>query len=71
MSFMERLVDERFLMHRLRSSSLAGMAGGTVAGGLFLYRMLVDHIRDWDLFAVLAVIALVKLTMMIYYRLRG
>jgi hypothetical protein len=65
------MIDERFLMHRLRSSSVAGMVGGTAAGGLFLYRMFVDQVRDWDLFAVLATIALVKVALMIYFRLRG
>ena len=71
MSFMERFVDERFLMHRLRSSSVAGMAGAVAAAGLFLYRLYIDHLIEWDVFAVLAVIALIKISMMIYYRFRG
>ena len=71
MGFMGRFVDERFLMHRLRSSSLAGMAGALVAAGLFLYRLYIDHLIEWDVFAVLAVIALIKISMMIYYRFRG
>jgi len=71
MGFMGRFVDERFLMHRLRSSSLAGMAGALVAAGLFLYRLYIDHLIEWDVFAVLAVIAVIKISMMIYYRFRG
>ena len=31
------MVDERFLTHRLRSTSLGAMAGAVLAGGLFLY----------------------------------
>jgi hypothetical protein len=30
-----RAIDERFLNHRLRSTSLAGVTGGLVAGALF------------------------------------
>ena len=71
MSFIERVVDERFLMHRLRSSSVASMVGGTAAGALFMYRWIADDVHEWDLFAVLAVMALVKVSMMTYYRLRG
>ena len=71
MSFIERFVDERFLMHRLRSSSLAGIVGGTLAGVLFLCHLYLDRRTDWDLFAVLATIVVVKLALMIYFRLQG
>ena len=69
MSFINRMVDERFLTHRLRSSSLAGMAGAALAGGLFLYRLYVDHVTNWDLFAIVAAIAIIKLVLMGYYLL--
>ena len=61
-------IDERFLMHRLRSTSTAGMAGAALAGGLWFYRFLVDDRLEWDLFAVLATIAVVKIGLMIRYR---
>jgi hypothetical protein len=38
LSIFGRLVDERFLNHRLRSSSLGGVIGGIVAIILFAYR---------------------------------
>jgi hypothetical protein len=63
-----RFLDERFFEHRRRSTSIAGMAGGAASGGLFLYRELVDHVRNWDLFAVLVIIVAVKLGMMLWYR---
>jgi hypothetical protein len=63
------LIDERFLTHRLRSSSTAGIAGGVFAGLLWFYRYLVDHRIEWDLFAVLFMIAVVKMGLMVYYRL--
>src|SRR5207245_8145036 len=61
-------IDERFLTHRLRSTTIAGITGGLVAIGLFAYRYYVDHFWSWDLFAVGATIVLVKLSMMFSYR---
>ena len=62
-------IDERFLEHRRRSTSLAGIIGGVVAVGLFAYRYYVDHVWSWDLFAVAATIAAVKLALMAWYLL--
>lgn len=63
------LVDERFLQHRLRSTSLAGIIGGVLAICLFMYRFYVSHVWSWDLFAVAMTIVGVKLTLMTWYRL--
>jgi hypothetical protein len=65
-----RTVDERFLMHRLKSTSLAGVAGGVIAVGLFAWRYYVDHVWSWDLFAIAVTIVVVKLAAMTWYRLR-
>lgn len=64
---LNRVVDERSLTHRLRSTSIAGIVGGVTALGLFAYRFYHDHIWNWDLFAVGATIAGVKLAAMIWY----
>jgi hypothetical protein len=61
-------IDERFLTHRLRSTSVAGVTGGVVAIGLFTYRFYVDHLWSWDLLAVSVTIAVVKLAVLIWYR---
>jgi hypothetical protein len=61
-------IDERFLMHRLRSTSWAGMAAAAVAGGLAIYRLLHDHRTEWDLFAVLGAMVLVKFSVLAWYR---
>ena len=37
MNVLGRQIDERFLAHRLRSTSIASMAGGGLAMGLFIY----------------------------------
>jgi hypothetical protein len=64
-----RYIDERFLTHRLRSTSLAGMAGVLFAFGLFLWNLLGKHQIRWDLFALIAVMAAVKMSAMIWFRM--
>ena len=61
--------DERFFTHRLRSTSLAGVAGGLVAIGLWAYRYYVNDVWSWDLFAVATTIVTVKLAAMVWFRL--
>ena len=62
------VIDERFLTHRLRSTSIAGTVGGVLASVLWFYRYVVDHRLSWDLFAVAVTIAGVKVALMIWYR---
>lgn len=61
-------VDERFLVHRQRSTSAAALAGAGLALGLFLWHQWVDHVWDWELLAVGLVMALVKQGLMLWYR---
>jgi len=56
--------DERFLTHRLKSTSIAGVSGGLVAIGLWAYRYYVDDIWSWDLFAVAITVVVIKLAAM-------
>jgi hypothetical protein len=67
--FFGRAIDERFLTHRLRSTSIAGVIGGMVAIGLFAYRYYHDNFWSWDLFAVGATIVVVKLAVLTWYLL--
>ena len=62
-------IDERFLNHRLKSTSLAGIIGGVLAVVLLEYRYFVNHIWSWDLFTVAVTIVGVKLAVMTWYRL--
>jgi hypothetical protein len=62
------LVDERFLMHRLRSTSTAGIVGGVLADLLWLYHFVVHHQMRWDLFAVSVTFPAVKIALMMWYR---
>lgn len=60
-------VDERFLNHRLRSTSLAGIVGGVLASLMFAYRAYFSHVWSWDLFIVAVTIVGVKLGAMAWY----
>ena len=64
MSFLPRVLDERFLAHRRRSTSIAGISGGVVATGLFAWRWYAHQVWSWDLFAVVATIVVVKLAVL-------
>jgi len=63
-------IDERFLMHRLRSTSIGGLAGTLVAFGFFIYDIYWMHVIRWDLFAVVATAAVVKMSVLMWYRLK-
>jgi hypothetical protein len=68
-SLIRRFVDERFLTHRLRSSSTAGIAAGIFAIVLFEYRFFHDRIWSWDLLAVALTFVGAKLGLMAWYSL--
>jgi len=61
--------DERFLIHRLRSTSVAGVAGGVLAILLFAYRYYFDHVWSFDLLAVALTFVGVKWGLFIWYRM--
>jgi hypothetical protein len=64
-----QFVDERFLEHRRRSSSLAGIVGCLLAVALFEYRLFADRIWSWDLLAVALTIVVVKMSLFVWYRI--
>jgi hypothetical protein len=61
--------DERFLMHRLYSTRLAMVVTAVLMGIWFEYQLLVKGVYEWDIFAFLIVLAVIKVAAMIYYRL--
>jgi len=65
-----RLLDERFFEYRRRSTSVAGIVAAELALMLFLYQLLVHREFRWDLFAIGAAFAAVKLAMMTWYYTR-
>jgi hypothetical protein len=44
--------DERFLTHRLKSTSIAGICGGLLAVGLWAYSFYALDVWRWDLLAL-------------------
>lgn len=62
------MVDERFLVHRLRATSAASFAGMIVAMGLFLYHVLANHVWNLELLAIGIAMVVVKQGLMLWYR---
>jgi hypothetical protein len=69
MRLITRLVDERFLEYRRRSTSTAGIITAVLALVLFEYRYFVNHQWSWELFAVGLTFVVIKLALMTWYYL--
>jgi hypothetical protein len=65
---LRKFVDERFLEHRRRSSSMAGIVTACMAVGIFEYRYFLNHVVSWDLFTVVMTFVAIKMSMMAWYR---
>ena len=70
MTVLPKAIDERFLDHRRRASSVGGIVGGVLATLLWAYHWYFDHRFSWDLFAVALAIVGVKMALMAWYTLR-
>jgi hypothetical protein len=66
--FLGQFVDERFLDHRRRASSFAGIVSAILAVVLLDYRFMRYGVWEWDLFTVLVVFLVLKLSMFFWYR---
>jgi hypothetical protein len=66
----ERLFDERFVLHRYKSTSHAGVAVALAIAGWALYEQLVLGRVRWDFLALLGLMAAVKLGFMAWYTWR-
>lgn len=61
------VIDERFVRHRYRATSMGSVAGGLAAVGLFWYHLVVDGIWNWELLSIAITIAVVKWAFMTWY----
>jgi hypothetical protein len=61
-------IDERFLEHRRRASSIAGIISALVAIGIFEYRVFFNNIWSWDLLSVALIFVVIKMSMFFWYR---
>ena len=66
--FLGRFVDERFLDHRRRSSSVAGIAAACLAVVLFEYRFWTKNVWDWSLLSVALLFVVLKMSLFTWYR---
>lgn len=67
---LNKFVDERFLEHRRRSSSIAGFAILILALCIFEYRLIFSHTISWDMAAIMLTFAVVKMSMFAWYRFK-
>ena len=61
-------VDERFLKHRLRATSNAGIATAALTLLLFMYRYYHDHVFRIDLLVLGLLFVVVKYSLLFWYR---
>ena len=61
-------VDERFLDHRRRATSVAGVTCVVLALGLVFFRWYHDRVLSRDLLAVIATFIVVKYALFFWYR---
>ncbi len=63
-------LDERYRLHRYKSTSNAGVAGALGLAGYLLYRYYGHGEFHWELFWILLGMALVKVICLAWFRLR-
>ena len=68
--FFKKTVDERFLLHRYKSTSHAGILAAFVMAGWFFYEQIVNGIVRYDFLIVLWIMAFTKLFFMSWYHFR-
>jgi uncharacterized membrane protein len=68
--FLGQFVDERYLEHRRRASSAAGIVAALAAVVLFEYRYLRYGVWNWDLAMLAIMFAVIKMGLFFWYRFR-
>jgi hypothetical protein len=61
-------MDERFVMHRFKSTRLATLVGVVMMALWFNYELLVNDVWRFDLLIILGAMALAKVGALLYYR---
>jgi len=69
-SFRERVFDERFALHRYKSTSHASVVVAVVMGAWVLRDLLVHGRMRWDFLILMGIMAAVKIGFMVWYRTR-
>ena len=69
-SFFRNNVDERFLLHRYKSTSHAGITAALIMGGWFFYDQIVNGVIRMDFLILLSAMAAVKVVFMTFYHMK-
>ena len=64
------MIDERFLTHRLKSTSTAGIATALLAILLFAWRFYVNHVWSWDLLSIGLTFVGIKMGLMAWFHFK-
>ena len=64
------MIDERFLRHRYKSTSHAGVACALMVLGVFAYQFYAKDVFRMDLAVIATATAVIKLGFMAWYRFR-
>lgn len=62
-------MDERFILHRYKSTRIAMVVGVVMLVGWFTYEMMANDVARWDLFLIVMAMAATKVAAMIYFRI--
>ena len=65
-----RLLDERYVLHRYKSTSHASVVAALVMGIWYLRDLYVENVVRWDFLIIMGVMALVKISCLLWYRFR-
>jgi len=65
------MIDERFLTHRLKSTSLAAVTGGVSMGFYTLYELYGNGVFRKDLLVFLSIMAVTKIGTLLWLRWRN
>jgi hypothetical protein len=68
---MNKILDERYFLHRYKATSHAGIVMAVLVAGFFLYYRLHDDVFRWDLAIPLIAGAITKVVALVYYRRTG
>ncbi len=61
-------MDERFVIHRYKSTSHAAVVGAFLMGAWCLYVRFAQHQTRWDLLIILWAMAVTKVSLLLWYR---
>ena len=64
----DRIVDERFIMHRYKATRLATLVGMVMMFVYLVYEIVARRTIRWELFIIMGAMAATKSIAMIYYR---